>query len=429
MISVIGLGRIGLPLAVLFASKGNTVHGIDNNLNVVESVNLGVEPYPGEPLLAEKLGEVVKSGHLTASSRVSADLRNSKIVLVAVPLVLDEEKKPDFSIIDSVTQEIAKNINKGVTVLYETTLPVGTTRNRIAPMLEQNSGLIAGKDFHLVFSPERVLTGRLFEDLKRYPKLVAGLTERCLERGAAFYESVLDFELRDDLPKSNGVWKMQSLESAEFTKLAETTYRDVNIALANQFALFAQSNGINLNEVRESANSQPYSHIHNPGIAVGGHCIPIYPHLYLWSDETASLVKEARRLNDSMPKFTVDLIQSQYGSLRGKKTLILGVAYRGNVKGSAYSGAIKLIYYIESIGGKVVVHDPFYSNDELVNLGFNPYSFGDPVDVAILQADHTLYLKLTSKEFPGLKYIFDGRGILDKTKWSDVNFHTIGIAD
>ena len=164
-------------------------------------------------------------------------------------------------------------------------------------MLEQGSGLVAGDGFHLVFSPERVLTGRVFADLRKYPKLVGGFSRGCEERGIAFYESVLDFDERTDLPRANGVWPMGSAEAAEMAKLAETTYRDVNIGLANQFAKFADKNGIDVYAVIEACNSQPYSHIHQPGIAVGGHCIPVYPRLYLHNDPDATIVAAAREAN------------------------------------------------------------------------------------------------------------------------------------
>src|SRR5262245_35450308 len=172
-------------------------------------------------------------------------------------------------------------------------------------MLEAGSGLTAGKDFFLVFSPERVLTGRVFADLRRYPKLVGGVDEVSAERGVAFYEAVLDFDDRPDLTRANGVWDLGSAEASEMAKLAETTYRDVNIGLANQFARFAATHGIDALKVIEASNSQPYSHIHRPGIAVGGHCIPIYPRFYLWNDPEATVVAAARAANAAMPEYAV----------------------------------------------------------------------------------------------------------------------------
>ncbi|MFD0851846.1 nucleotide sugar dehydrogenase, partial [Actinomadura adrarensis] len=181
--------------------------------------------------------------------------------------------------------------------------PVGTTRTRWAPMLEEGSGLAAGTGFHLVFSPERVLTGRIFEDLRRYPKLVGGIDEASARHGVEFYEQVLDFDERTDLPQPNGVWDLGSAEASELAKLAETTYRDVNIGLANQFARYADTVGVDITKVIDACNTQPYSHIHMPGIAVGGHCIPVYPRMYLWNDPTATVVRSAREANAAMPEY------------------------------------------------------------------------------------------------------------------------------
>ena len=152
-------------------------------------------------------------------------------------------------------------------------------------------------DFHLVFSPERVLTGRVFSDLRKYPKLVGGIDEASTAAGIAFYEAVLDFDDRPDLADKNGVWNLGTAEASEMAKLAETTYRDVNIALANQFAIFAEGANIDIAKVIAASNSQPYSHIHQPGIAVGGHCIPIYPRFYLWNDPEATVVRSARAVS------------------------------------------------------------------------------------------------------------------------------------
>jgi nucleotide sugar dehydrogenase len=283
-ICVVALGKIGLPLAVQFASKGHKVIGADVNERTVELVNAGTEPFPGEHLLGEKLQAAIAAGTLSATTDTAAAVRESEAVVIVVPLFVDADGTPDFGWMDAATKAVARGLQPGTLVSYETTLPVGTTRDRWAPMLEAGSDLRAGRDFHLVFSPERVLTGRVFADLRRYPKLVGGVDEASAKAGVAFYESVLDFDERADLPRPNGVWDLGSAEASEMAKLAETTYRDVNIGLANQFARYADQQGIDVMKVIEACNSQPYSHIHRPGIAVGGHCIPIYPQMYLWND-------------------------------------------------------------------------------------------------------------------------------------------------
>jgi nucleotide sugar dehydrogenase len=411
-IAVVALGKIGLPLAVQFAEKGHFVIGCDVNPQTVELVNNGIEPFPGETYLQDKLSVVAANGRLRATTDTSSAVSESDAVVIVVPLFVDAEGVPDFGWMDAATRDVAKGLKKGTLVSYETTLPVGTTRNRFAQMLEDGSGLKAGTDFHLAFSPERVFTGRVFADLRRYPKLVGGLTEACGKAAVDFYAAVLDFDERSDLARPNGVWNLGTPEASEMAKLAETTYRDVNIGLANQFALFAQDNGIDVYAVIEACNSQPFSHIHTPGIAVGGHCIPIYPRMYLWNDPAATVVRAAREANAEMPVHSVARLEQEFGSVKGKKIVVLGAAYRGGVKETAFSGVFPTVTELKRLGATVVVHDPMYTDDELRHEGFEPFHFGESADAAILQADHAEYMNLSSKELPGVSVILDGRNII-----------------
>ena len=325
-IAVIGMGKIGLPLAVQYAKKGNSVTGIDINPKTVDLINQGLEPFPEEAHLKEYLADVVGKGLLSATLDYEEGIKSADVVVVVVPLFVNDKAEPEFSAMDQATQSIGSYLKKGSLICYETTLPIGTTRARFVPALERQSGLKVGNDFNVVFSPERVFTGRIFEDLRKYPKIVGGITQECTTKGVGFYTKVLDFDKREYLAKPNGVWAVESTESAEFVKLAETTYRDVNIALANQFAMYADKIGVNVYQVIEAANSQKFSFIHQPGISVGGHCIPIYPHFYLWGDPTANLIKEARKLNKEMVAYCINDIQVQLGNLTNLNILVLGVS-------------------------------------------------------------------------------------------------------
>lgn len=427
-IAVFGLGKIGLPLAVQYARKDHVVTGVDVEASVVDLVNRGVEPFPGEAHLAKYLTDVVASGRLTATTDADRAVREADAIVVAVPLYVDEEARPEYSAIDAVTQVIGDNVRPGVVVSYETTLPIGTTRDRIGPELARRSGLAVGEDLHLVFSPERVLTGRVFSDLRRYPKLVGGVSKASEDAGVAFYDAVLDFDEREDLPRPNGVWRMGSAEAAEMAKLAETTYRDVNIALANQFALFAQKAGLDIYSVIEACNSQPYSHIHSPGVAVGGHCIPVYPRLYLWGDSEATVVRAAREANATMPAEVAAIAEKAAGGLDGSTVLILGAAYRGGVKESAFSGVFPLRDALESLGARVVVHDPLYSDKELLALGLTPFAEDQPAEVAIVQADHDEYRKWAYPWKPASRLVVDGRAMFDAAAWPDLKVITLGRA-
>ena len=426
-IAVVALGKIGLPLAVQFADQGHEVVGVDVNPTVVDTVNDGREPFPGEAHLGEKLAELVPAGRLRATTDYADAVPGADAVVVVVPLFVDEQTaQPDFGWMDSATRSLAEHLTPGTLVSYETTLPVGVTRNRWKPMIEKTSGLVEGTDFHLVFSPERVLTGRVFADLRRYPKLVGGLGAEGARRAREFYEAVLEFDDRDDLARPNGVWDLGSAEAAELAKLAETTYRDVNIGLANQFALFADAQGIDVHAVIEACNSQPYSHIHRPGIAVGGHCIPVYPRLYLSVDPDATIVREARRVNAAMPAQVVESAASTLGSLDGLTVVVLGAAYRGGVKETAFSGVFPTVEALGARGARPVVHDPMYSAEELTDMGLEPYQLGEPADVVIVQADHREYRDVVPSDFPGVRLLVDGRRVVDLSGWHGVPRSVLG---
>jgi nucleotide sugar dehydrogenase len=424
-IAVIALGKIGVPLAVQFADKGHTVVGADVNADVVALVNEGVEPFPGEAHLAEKLRSVVDAGRLSATTDTVAAVRQAEAVVVVVPLFVDLEGVPDFGPMDAATAAIAEGLQPGTLVSYETTLPIGTTRDRFGPMLESR-GLVCGTDFWLVFSPERVLTGRVFADLRRYPKLVGGVDERSAAKGVDFYQQVLDFDDRPDLDRPNGVWDLGSAEAAELAKLAETTYRDVNIGLANQFALYASRAGIDIHRVIEASNSQPFSHIHRPGIAVGGHCIPVYPRLYLWKDPDATVVRAAREANAAMPERTVALLEPVIGPVAGLRVVVLGASYRGGVKETSFSGVHDTVAALKARGAEVLVHDPLFSDDELAALGFTPYHFGDPVAAAVVQTDHAEYAGIGAADLPGLQVLVDGRRVTSPEGWAGVTRVVLG---
>ncbi|WP_062950011.1 nucleotide sugar dehydrogenase [Brachybacterium sp. sponge] len=417
--AVVALGKIGLPLAVQFADAGHEVIGVDVNPRQVELINQGTEPFPGEAHLQEKLSELVPAGKLRATTDYAEAIPGADAIVIVVPLfVNDATWEPDFAWMDAATRSLAEHITPGTLVSYETTLPVGTLRTRFVPMIEEISGLKESDDFFAVFSPERVLTGRVFEDLRKYPKLIGALTEEGTRRAREFYESALEFDERPELNQPNGVWDLGSPEASELAKLAETTYRDVNIALANEFALFAQDHGIDVYKVIEASNSQPYSHIHQPGIAVGGHCIPVYPRLYLSGDPNATTVRTARQLNASVPAFLVERAASLLGSLKGLKAVVLGASYRTGVKETAFSGVFPVVDALREHGAEVAVHDTYYDDEEIRGFGWDPYTIGDAADLVIVQTNHPEYRELAASDVPGVKLVVDGRNITTAENWS-----------
>ncbi|MDQ6807740.1 MAG: nucleotide sugar dehydrogenase [Actinomycetota bacterium] len=407
---VVALGKIGLPLAAHIARAGHEVVGCDINPRVVALVNDATPPFPGESGLQDALSELVPAGRLRATSDTTAAVAAGADLVIAVPpLVVDEHARPDYAVLDSVVAAIARGLKPGTgtVVSIETTLPVGTTRGRVAAQLAELSGLRPETDFFTVHSPERVYSGRIFRDLETYPKLVGGLSGEGERRAIRLYRSFLEAE----------VWSMGSAETAEMTKLAETTYRDLNIALANEFARFADRVGIDIDKVIEAANSQPFSQIHRPGIAVGGHCIPVYPRFYLDGDPEATLPAASRRVNDAMPAYAVELLARELGAASsGARVAILGVTYRGAVKETAFSGAFAVRDELARRGMQPLAMDPLYAEEELRSLGFEPWE-GEPIDAAIVQADHPEFARLAPGDLPGARVIVDGRGILDPAPW------------
>lgn len=415
-ICVVGMGKIGLPLAVQFAKSGNEVVGLDINERVVAQINKGIEPFPEEAFLSEFLQQEVEAKRLKATTSYPDAISSADVVVVVVPLFVNNEGEPDFMSIDSATNRIGESLKAGSLVCYETTLPVGTTSTRFAPMLEMASGLKAGEGFNLVFSPERVLTGRVFEDLGRYPKIVGGFSTECTKAGMNFYGSNLPIDESVRSNFENGVWAMKSCEEAEFVKLAETTYRDVNIGLANQFFIHAESIGIDFHEIQKAANSQPYSHIHTPGISVGGHCIPVYPKFYLSNNPKAEIVRAARLQNESMPEYFYSRILRHSEGKTGLNILVMGLSYRANVKEAAYSGAQELYRLIKESGNNPFIVDPLFTAEEITEMGFQTMSAKSEIDYAILHTPHSEFYNFDFSEMPNLKGVVDGRNFFEKSK-------------
>lgn len=419
---MVGLGHIGLPLAVQYAGRGHDVVGVDVDERIVDALNRGESPHLDEPALIERVPQLHAAGRLRAATWADpSGVRDAEAVVVIVPVVVDAERQVTFGPIDAATRDIAANIGPGTLVIYETTLPVGTTRNRFGPALAAGSGLALDRDLFVAFSPERVLVGRVFADLRRYPKIVGGTSEASTRRAVAFYESVLE--------PGTEVRAVASAETAEMTKLAETTYRDVNIAYANELARFAARRGIDVTEVIEAANSQPYSHIHQPGVGVGGHCIPVYPHFLFNDDPELRIPPLARAINEGMGAFTIDVIRQRIGSLTGRPVLVLGVAYRGDVREDAFSSAFRLRDELLAAGATVYGHDPYFDADHIRSLGFTPYQLGSGVEVhvAVLQAAHEAYRTLDPAVLPGLELFVDGRNALDPASFDDRGVAYAGI--
>src|SRR5579859_2841612 len=432
-IAVVGLGKIGLPLAVQYASHGRTVIRCDINPLVVERVNAGQSHINEEAELIAGVADAVHKGLLSATVNVTEAVRQAGVVVVIVPVIINAQHEVNFGAIDAATSAIGAGLHPDTLVIYETTLPIGTTAKRFGQSLERTAKLKAGQDFLLAYSPERVKSGHIFRDLHTYPKVVGGIDERSVDAAVAFYKSVLDAE----------VITMASTDEAEFVKLIETAYRDVNIALANELACFADFRGLNVAGAIAAANTQPESHIHTPGVGVGGHCIPVYPYFLFSGLEEAGqrthdsrlpmliLPRYARRINDSMAEYAVHRIEGEIGPLAQQSVLILGAAYRGNVRETAFTSAGLLRDALLEHGARVYVDDPLFSDEELRALGYAPLAIGleDKIQAIILQADHKAYQWFDFSRFKGCQVVLDGRCALRREMIESLNMRYITVGD
>ncbi|WP_013334337.1 nucleotide sugar dehydrogenase [Gloeothece verrucosa] len=422
-ITVIGAGKMGLPLACQFANQGASVIVCDIRTDIVETINKGICPID-EPGIPDLLSYAVANGTLRASTDTTAAVAESQVIVVIVPVLLTPDRDADLSIIESVSWQIAKGLKPGAMVSYETTLPIGGTR-RLLPILE-STGLKAGEDFHLVFSPERVKSQLVLKHLTQTPKIVGGINPKAAASAEAFYQQYLDAP----------VINVGTLEAAEMVKLAGMIYRDVNIALANELEHYANEVGINFHEVIRAANTDGEALLLFPGIGVGGHCTPVYPYFLLRDSQrrglSGTLAEQARQINESQPAVILTRLECRWESLQGHTTLILGLGFRPQVKEHIFSPAFQLRDELTKRGAKkVYIHDPLYTDDEIREQGFVPCQLTDLElpEVLILNTSHSVYYELNFQELAkkGVKVIVDGRALWDANKIRSAGLVYIGI--
>jgi nucleotide sugar dehydrogenase len=409
-VCIAGMGKIGVPLAVQFGLKGADVVGYDISAGRCDVINNKRNPLPGEPGLDEKIPGLVVSDRLRATTDAADAATAADVIVFIVPVDIDATQQPDFTHLDAAVEAIGPHVQRGALVIVETTVPVGTTRHRVARRIGELAQLTPGDDFAAAFSPERVSSGTVLLDLQRYPKIVGGIDETSTERAAAFYTQVLDAE----------VLRMPGAETAEYSKLLETTYRDVNIALANEFARLGDAMGVDTRAAIAAANTQPYSHIHAPGPGVGGHCIPVYPYFLTATQlPAASLVETelanaARRINDGMAHYGIDRLAAAIGSLEGLTVAVVGLSYRAGVKEHRHSSTFGLARALIAHGASPYVYDPLYSAREISALGLDPApSWPMVCDAVIVQAwQPDAEMDLAGME--GLRAVLDARSALDR---------------
>lgn len=409
-VAVIGAGKMGLPLACQFASRGASVVACDRDPRIVESINSGTPPFV-EPGLADLLVAARTAGKLKAVLSIEECAGAADTIVVITPVLLSEERRADLTGIEEIALRIGRVLTAGTLVSFETTVPVGATRDRLRPRLE-TGGLRAGAQFDLVFSPERVKSQHVLEHLTKIPKIVGGLTPHAASRAVEFYSRYLGCPGID----------VGSLEAAEFAKLAGMVYRDVNIALANELAMYAEAAGLDFKAVRDAINTDGEASILAPGIGVGGHCTPIYPH-FLLSDAAdravdLRLTASARSINHRQPARLLNRLEQDIGTLRSRTLLILGLGFRPQVKEHICSPAFDIQAEAVRRGAAVSLCDPLYSDQEIRQHGFTPgdLSASRLPEVIILNTAHEEYRRpdFASLRRRGVTHIIDGRNFWDR---------------
>ena len=367
ILGVVGLGYVGLPLAVEKAKAGYKVIGFDIQQRKVDMVNQGIN-YIGD-VVDEDLAAIVQAGILTATSDFSR-IAELDCVSICVPTPLDLYQQPDISYVKSSTETVAKYMHKDMLIVLESTTYPGTTEELLRPILE-STGLKCGKDFYLAFSPERVDPGNLIYKTKNTPKVVGGITPACTEIAAILYENILEAE----------VFKASSPAVAEMEKILENTYRNINIGLINELAILCDKMNINIWEVIEAAKTKPYGfQAFYPGPGLGGHCIPLDPYYLSWKAREygfhTSMIESSMMINDRMPEYCVEraarILNGVKKPLNGSRILVLGIAYKQDIDDYRESPALKVIEHLDQRGAEIVFYDPYiieYKYEGVVRRG------------------------------------------------------------
>jgi UDP-N-acetyl-D-glucosamine dehydrogenase len=388
-LGVVGLGYVGLPLAVEKSKAGFKTIGFDVQKTKVEMINKG-KNYIGD-VVNEDLEEIVKSGLLLATTDFS-QVASADCVCICVPTPLDEHQQPDISFVESSAESIVPYMHRDMLIVLESTTYPGTTEDLLKPILEK-SGLKCGEDFYLAFSPERVDPGNLIYKTKNTPKVVGGITPECTDVAATMYEAILEAPIH----------RVSSPAVAEMEKILENTYRNVNVGLVNELAILSNKMGINFWEVIDAAKSKPYGfQAFYPGPGLGGHCIPLDPYYLSWKAREygfhTSMIESSMMVNDRMPEYCAEraskILNRFKKAMNGSKILILGVAYKQDIDDYRESPALRVIEKLEKEGAEVVYYDPFvleYQENGVVKKGEIELTkeLIEHVDLVIVTTAHT----------------------------------------
>ena len=421
-VAVYGLGKMGLPLATVFAEVTGNTTGVDVDASVVEAINDGDCPVSGEPGLPEAMREVVADGSFVATTEGDAAAARASVHVVIVPTLV-EDGSPDLTTLRAAISAVASGLEPGDLVCVESTVPPGTCDEVVAPLLAEESDCDPG-EFGVAFCPERTASGRALRDVRgAYPKVVGGVDPESTRAAAALYDVLTD----------NEVHAVSDATTAECVKVFEGVYRDVNIALANELATLTEEMGVDVFEAIETANAQPYCDLHRPGAGVGGHCIPYYPYFLIDTTETGTpLLRRARRINDAMPGYTVgklcEALRETGVALSDATVAVLGLAYRPGVDETRESPGVAIASLLRDAGVDVIGVDPVV---DLNAFDVRSAEVGDlpemELDGVVVATAHDAFGTLDWRELDGA-VVVDGRNVVDGTEF-ETPVTTVGVGE
>ena len=419
-ISLIGFGKIGQAVAANILQHGISVTAVDTDEGLSNLFASG-RYHTNEPGVQHILSSAYANKTLTVSSDFTT-VKSSLAIIVAIPLLIDEEKKVVDQPFLQTIKEMSASLENNTLIVIETSIPVGFCRNAVLPVLE-GAGKKHGTDFLLAHSPERIKSGTMLHQLKNVPKVIGGLTKQDAGRAYDVYRLFFD---------KNLLQAVESVEAAEIVKLAGMIYRDINIALSNQLAQFANAKNIDFTSLIPLINTDGEANLLQPGIGVGGHCTPVYPYFLINNFKQAgldfSLATQGRMINNQMAAYAVSLVNSR---IKSRKALILGLSFRPNVKEDSLSTTYLLHDELQQSGYDVKVHDTEYSKGELERKGFQSTGelYNNNCEVVFLVTMHSEYNDLNFEKLAkgGTKYFVDGRNSIDRSKVQSAGIEYIGI--
>lgn len=426
-IAVVGLGRVGLPIAAIFANVGYKVTGVDLKKEIVDAIS-SVKVYIKEPGLEIVIKKVLASGKFKATTNAAKAVREADIVIICVQTPITGRRKPNLTYLQRACKDVAEGLPKGKLIIVESTVPPQTMRNLVTKVIEKTSSLKSGKDFWLVYSPERITSGRVLQELTESPRIIGAYNAESAEVAVELLRTV-----------TKGKILITDLETAEVAKLAENAFRDTNIAFANELALICEHLGVDVMRVIKAANTHPRVNIHRPGCGVGGPCLTKDPYLLLHPAKkegfNSGLIRASRKINDYMPEHIVALLvtilEETGKDVSDCKVAVLGLAYKGDTQDVTNSPAEIIVSKLLRLGAEVIVYDPYCEESFRAKKAMDIMDALKEADAMLVVTDHKVFKEVNLEKIKGLMkdnpVVVDGRRVFDAETVKKHGFQYYGI--